>query len=104
MFFQIPIAQTFNSPLGQTKNISDLVSFFLNASFVISGLAIFFFVLVAGYNMIAGAGSGDANAAKKGKEAAGAALIGFIIVFVAYWIVRAIEVIIGVDFITVLNF
>jgi hypothetical protein len=47
-----------------------------------------------------GAGKNDPEQAAKGKKAATTALIGFIIVFAAYWIVRIIELIFGVPFIT----
>ena len=54
--------------------------------------------------MIAGAGQDNPERAAKGKQAATSALIGFIIIFAAYWIIRLIEIITGVAFITAPGF
>lgn len=97
---QVDIGSKFGSPFGQGKDLGDLVSFAVRGAFVVAGLFILFFILFAGFQVIAGAGQNNPDAAKKGKEAATAALVGFIIVFVAYWIVRIIEALTGVPFIT----
>src|SRR3989304_1454810 len=91
----VPIGDVFGSPFGQTKTLGDLVSFVLRASFVVSGVLILFFIVFAGFTIIASAGSNNPEGAKKGKDAATAAALGFVIVFVAYWIVRIIEIITG---------
>src|SRR5260221_1251378 len=92
---QVPvdIGKDFGSPFGQTKTLGDLTSLILKASFVVSGVLILFFIIFAGFQMVAGAGQNNPEAAKKGQQAASAAGLGFAIVFVAYWIVRLIEVI-----------
>ncbi len=89
-----------SSPLAQLTSVGDLVSLILKISFVIAGVLILFFMVVAGFQMVAGAGTNNPESAKKGKEAASAAVIGFVIVFVAYWIVRIIEIISGLTLIS----
>ncbi len=77
-----------------------MVSLILRVSFVIAGILILFFMLMAGFQIISSAGSSNPEGAKKGKAAAEAAVVGFVIVFVAYWIIRIIEIITGSNFIT----
>ncbi len=96
----VNIGQEFGSPLGQTKTIGDLVSIFLNASFAIAGLIVLFLFIFAGYSFITGAGSNDPQGIEKGKKAATSAIIGFIIILSAYWIIRIIEIITGSNFVT----
>src|SRR5579864_3641658 len=97
---QVDIGNKFGSPFGTTSTIGDLVSLILNISFVLSGLLILFFIIFAGFNIIIGAGQNNPEAAKKGQQAATSAVIGFAIVFVAYWIIRIIELITHTNFIT----
>ena len=94
------ITDYFDSPFGQSRTIGDLVSLFLKASFVFAGIFILVLFLIAGFSIIQGAGSNNPEAAQKGKSAATSALIGFVVVFGAYWVIRIIEVITGNNFIT----
>lgn len=96
----LDIGSTFGSPFGQSKTLGDLVSLVLRSSFVIAGVLILFFLVMGGIQIIAGAGKDSPETAAKGKQAVTAAVIGFVIVFVAYWIVRIIELIAGTPFIT----
>ncbi len=96
----VNIGSTFGSPFGQGKTLGDLTSLVVRAGFVISGVLILFFILFAGFQTIAGAGNNDPKAAEQGKQAATTAALGFAIVFVAYWIVRLIEVITGAKLIS----
>ncbi|MCJ7805261.1 hypothetical protein MUP46_01315 [Patescibacteria group bacterium] len=96
----VPIGTTFGSPLGQTKTIGDIVSLVLSNALVIAGVILLFLLVAGGIGMIAGAGSDNPEQLANGRKAITAAIIGFIIVFAAYWIIRLIESIIGVQFIT----
>ncbi len=100
----VDIGSTFNSPLGQGKTLGDLVSVVVSASFVIAGVILLFFLVVGGISIIAGAGNDNPEQLEKGKKAATSAVIGFIIVFVAYWVIRIIEAMTGVPFITAPGF
>lgn len=96
----IPIGKTFGSPFGQEKGLADLVSVIVSSAFAIASVILLFFFIFGGISMIAGAGQDNPERAAKGKQAVTSAAIGFIIIFVAYWIVRLIEITIGVNFIT----
>lgn len=81
-----PSATKFQSLTG----ISDLVSLFLKISFVLAGLILLFYFLLGGIGMISGAGKDDPKAAEQAKQTITSAVIGFVVVFTAYWIVKLI--------------
>lgn len=90
----------FGSPFGDSKNISDLISVIIKLSFVGAGILVLFLIAFAGVSIIMSAGSSKPDSAAKGMQAATAALIGFVVIFVAYWIIRLVEIATGVSFIT----
>ncbi len=98
---QVPIGDYFAGkgvPAGSfafsgLDSISRLVSLFLNISFALAGLILLFFFILGGIGMIGSAGKNDPKAAEQAKQTITSALIGFIVVFAAYWIVKLIGVI-----------
>ncbi len=96
----VNIGEIFGSPFGTTKTLGDLVSLLLRLAFAGSGILILFLFFFAGWNMLMGAGNNNPDQASKGKQAATAAVLGFVIIFVAYWIIRIIEIIVGGPIIT----
>ena len=97
---QINIGEQFRSPFGQTQTIGDLISVVLQAAFALAGVIFIFLLVFGGISMIAGAGNQNPEQTAKGRQAVTSAVIGFVVVFAAYWIVRLIEEILGVRFIT----
>lgn len=87
----VDIGKSFGSPFGQTKGLADLVSVILSNALVIAGIIFLFLLIFGGISMIAGAGRDNPEQAAKGKQAATAAVTGFIIIFAAYWIILIIE-------------
>ena len=85
--------------LYQLTGAGKLVELILNAAFVIAGVIILFMFILGGISLIAGGGSGDPKKAAQGKQAITYAVIGFVVVFTAYWIVRIIELITGSNFV-----
>jgi len=95
-YLAVSIVDEFFSPAGgrkydQLTDIGSLVSLFIKIVFAVSGIVILVFIIMAGIGLIAGAGSSDPEKIEKGKQSATSALIGFVVVFVAYWIVQLIE-------------
>lgn len=82
-------------PLQNLTGIGSLVSLFLRIAFVLSGIIILFFFIMAGIGMIAGAGGSDPQKMEQSKKTATSALIGFVVVFTSYWIVKLIGQLIG---------
>ena len=97
---QVDIGSTFNSPIGRSIGIADIVSIILSNAVAIAGTLMLFLAVGGGVMVIIGAGRDDPQTAGKGKQAVTAALIGFIIIFAAYWIIRIVERLTGVHILT----
>ena len=87
--------------LGSLAGVGSLVSLLVQGSMVLAGIILLFYFVIGGFGMIAGAGSNDPQKLEAGKKAATSALIGFIVVFAAYWIVRLIEYITKIPIVSV---
>jgi hypothetical protein len=88
-FFFSP-GDDFPQEVGETGS---LVSAMISNAIIIAGVILLFLLLFGGFSFIIGAGQGNPQKAAQGKSALTAALIGFIIIFFAYWIIRVVEVI-----------
>jgi hypothetical protein len=101
MLAQVDIGKTFLGPENKfpttLEEIGPLVSRFINIAFIAAGVILLFFFIVGGISLISGAGGDNPEQLEKGKKAVTSALIGFIVVFAAYWIVQLIQVITGVN-------
>ncbi len=100
---QVDIGNKFGSRFGQDLTLGNLVNTLVPAAIVIAGVLLMFFIVFGGISMIAGAGSGDAQAGAKGKQAATYALIGFVVIFAAFWVIQLIQAITGQNFFTAPN-
>lgn len=89
------INSAFKSPFTTEGGIAGLVTTFLNIAFVVAGLILLFFFIFGGIKMISSAGGGNAQDAEQAKKTVTSALIGFIVVFASYWIVKLIGNITG---------
>jgi hypothetical protein len=97
------IGQTFFNVFGGGPDtltslwgVSSLVTLFLNIIFVLSGLILLFFFIFGGIGMISSAGKNDPQKAEQSKKTITSAVIGFVIVFVSYWIVKLIGQLFGI--------
>jgi Zn-dependent protease with chaperone function len=91
------IGANFNSPIGNTVRVGDLVSIILSNAIVVAGIIMLFFIVIGGIMLIASAGQDDPQKAAQGKKAVTTGVIGFIIIFASYWIVQIIEVMTGLN-------
>lgn len=87
--------------LYRVDNISRYISAIITGAISIAGIILLFLLVGGGIGMIAGAGKSDPKTVETGKKAATSALIGFIVVFSAYWIVKLIETITGLSLISI---
>ena len=85
---------TLHSTYGST---SVLISNILKISLTAAGIILIGLLIFGGIAVIMSAGSGDAKKAQQGKSAVTNALIGFVIVFGAFLIIQAIELITGLN-------
>lgn len=82
------------SPLS---GVGGLVSLLLNIAFVAAGLVLLFFFIIGGIGMISGAGPENPQKAEQSKKTLTSAVIGFVIVFASYWIVKLIGQLLGIN-------
>ena len=92
------IGSAFGSPIGQGDfGLAKLVSIILSNALVIAGIIMLFLMIGGGIGMIAGAGQGNPESAARSRQAVTAAVIGFIIIFAAYWIIQIVEIVTGLN-------
>ncbi len=90
-------------PLGPGNNINNLypnpaslVTVIVKNSLTVAGIIMLVLLIAGGFMMIASAGSGDQKKAASAKTMITDALIGFLVIFLSYFIIQIIEVITGV--------
>jgi Zn-dependent protease with chaperone function len=83
--------------IREIGTLGDIISVLLQNIYVLAGLVLFILLIVGGVIFIMGAGGDNPDQAKKGKQAITAALLGFIVIFCAYWIIRIIEILTGIS-------
>ncbi len=75
------------------STIGDVISTALKFVFPAAGILLLVYLIAAGFSLMTSAGDPKAVAAAKGRITS--ALIGFIIIFAAYWIVQIVGIILG---------
>lgn len=80
--------------VNQLSSPGGIVSRILLFAFPLAGLILFAMLSWAGFEMLAGASSEKSLDA--GKQRATAAILGFLLLFVSYWIMQIVEVIFGI--------
>lgn len=90
---QIPIGSAWplSCERGGFCTLSGMVSALLPKILLIGGVIFFILVVIAGVGLIATAGSGDAQGMESRKNFLTYAIIGFIIMFGAYWLLQIIN-------------
>ena len=94
------LLQDTRGDLYQIDSISRYVASFITGAISVAGIILLFMLIGGGIAMIGGAGKNDPKSMEQGKKAATSALVGFVVVFFAYWIVRLIEAITGLELIS----
>jgi hypothetical protein len=82
-------------PNIQDITIGDLVSIILNYILVPAGLAVLIFVVLGAYQIMVS--SGDPKQMAAGREKITYAIIGFVVMFAAYWITRLVGEILDIQ-------
>ena len=82
-------------PDFKTAKLGDIISAFLPYIFVFSGLMLFLFLIFGGFQLLAS--GGNPESVKSGQGKVTGALIGFIIIFVAYWLTEILQIVFGID-------
>ncbi|OGV89601.1 hypothetical protein A2Z41_02635 [Microgenomates group bacterium RBG_19FT_COMBO_39_10] len=85
-----------NDPTGfkfASGNIGNIINALVPYIFALAGLALLLVLILAGFEMMTSAGDPKKMESAKGRLTG--AVIGFVIIFVAYWLVQILEVIFG---------
>ncbi len=93
----VSIGDVFNSPIGVSVGVGGLISIILSNAIILAGLIMVVLFIVGGISIIASAGNDNPEGAAKGKQAVTAAIIGFIIIFAAYWVIQVVELATGLN-------
>jgi hypothetical protein len=83
----------------KAETIADLINPLLNYVFIIAGLLLFGYLLLGGFELLTSAGEPEKIKSAQGKLTS--ALIGFLVIFVSYWLIQILETIFGI---TILGF
>lgn len=81
-----------------SSNLGDIIGVAMNYVFTFAGLALLVYFVFGGFTLFTSAG--DQKKVAEGKQIITNALIGFVIVFVAFWIVRLSGLILGLPGVT----
>ncbi len=92
---KLPLGGNSNNTIDKYTSISPLISSLLTNAIVVAGIILLGLVLFGGFNMIASAGSGDSKKAEQSKKTITSAVIGFLVVFCAYFIIQIIQTVTG---------
>ena len=76
-------------------NIGSIVTELLKYIFVLAGLTLFILLIIGGFSLLTSGGSPDKMKAAQGKITS--AVIGFVIIFISYWLVRILEIVFGIS-------
>jgi len=78
---------------SSVMSVSGIIGEIIPYVFAIAGIGLLVMILSAGFTLLTSAG--DAKKTESGKNRLTSALIGFIIIFVAYWLVQLIGMMFG---------
>ena len=83
---------------GKFTNLGDVVNALIPYIFGIAGFILLLMIIFSGFQMLTSAG--DPKAMEAGQKRLMNSLIGFIIIFLAYWIVKFVGQMLGIEAVT----
>lgn len=93
----LPGGVTINNVPGFNPNFTDLgsvISALLPYVFVLAGLVMFFLLIAGGFQLLTSAGNPEATA--KGYKRILFAIVGFLVVFISYWLIQILQYVLGI--------
>jgi hypothetical protein len=79
---------------GEKANIGSIISALIPIVFSIAGLLLFGMLIMGGFGLLTSAG--DPKKVESAKNRLTGAIVGFLIIFLAYWLIQILEVIFGI--------
>lgn len=83
-----------SNALSASPTIGDVVGKLLLYIYAIGGMALLVYLVIGGFKLMTS--SGDPKAIDEAKKAITHALIGFVVLFVAYWIIELAGLVLGI--------
>jgi len=83
------------SPYGQPGQFFLIFWTIIKNLYVLTGIVLLFFLIAGGIGMILNAGNAEKQ--KQSSQTLSSAVIGYLIMFAAYWLVRIVEIVFGVE-------
>lgn len=80
---------------GRFSNIGDIINVLIPYIFALAGIILLFLIIWGGFGYLTSGGDPKKVESARGKLTH--AIIGFIIIFVAYWLVQILETIFGIQ-------
>ena len=87
-----------NPEIGNSPWAGDVFPIFwtiVKNLYVLTGIVLLFFLVAGGVGMIINAGNVEKQ--KQSSQTLTAAVVGYLIMFAAYWLVRIVEIVFGVE-------
>jgi len=78
-----------------SQSIGDVISSFLSYLFIFAGIGLLVYLVLGGFKLMTSAG--DPKAIQSGKSMITNAVVGFIIIFISYWLVQAVGLVFGIS-------
>ena len=92
----LPGGMNINDPLkGKFTSLSDVVSQFLRYLFPLAGLVLLGVLIMGGFELLTS--GGNPESVQKGKDKIVSALVGFLIMALAYWLVQILGTVFGIE-------
>ena len=92
----LPGNHIINDPLGGNfQTIGSIISGLFPWIFALAGLGLLFYFIMGGFELLTSGGNPETINRGKGKITH--ALIGFIIIFVSFWLIQLLEVVLGIQ-------
>jgi type III secretory pathway component EscU len=96
MIFQLtlPGAQI-NNPQGFAfTDLASVINKLLTYILPLAGIILFFMIIAGGFQLLTSAGNPDSIS--KGQKKITIAIVGFLVIFIAYWLMQILEVVFGI--------
>jgi len=81
------------SKRGYTS-INEFISVILPNIYILAGIILFVLIIAGGFTVITSAGNPDKQ--NKGGKAITGAIIGFMVIFISYWLIQIVEYVFGI--------
>jgi di/tricarboxylate transporter len=93
----VDIGKEYGSSVNALSDVGKIVTSVSSSLYIAAGVVLLVLVLWGGLEIVRGAGSDDRDQVGKGQKIIGAAVSGFLLIFISYWIIQIIELLTNVN-------